>query len=166
MPFTPYHMGPGLLIKSVMQSSFSLVIYGWAQIVMDIQPLMVLLTGKGQLHGFSHTYLGATLLAIVAAFTGKYLIEACLKSLGTYNPFKATLFTWRVVFFSAFLGTFTHVLLDSIMHADMKPFYPLAIENKLLGVLTIEQLHQFCGYSGVLGMVIYILVLLKVKKVN
>ena len=73
MPFTPFHMGPGLLFKAFLQGSFSLMVFGWAQIVMDIQPLLVLLTGQGHLHGFSHTYIGATLLGIVSALSGKYL---------------------------------------------------------------------------------------------
>jgi len=51
------------------------MVFGWAQIVMDIQPLVVILTGEGHLHGFSHTYVGAALLAVVAAVTGKYLSE-------------------------------------------------------------------------------------------
>ena len=41
MPFTPLHMGPGIAVKAVLQGSFSLMVFGWAQIVMDIQPLVV-----------------------------------------------------------------------------------------------------------------------------
>ena len=62
MPFTPFHMGPGILIKALLQGSFSLMVFGWAQILMDIQPLVALITSKGQLHGFSHTYIGASLI--------------------------------------------------------------------------------------------------------
>ena len=57
------------------------MVFGWSQIVMDLQPLFVLLTGEGELHGFSHTYLGASLLAILSALTGKYLSEIGLKIL-------------------------------------------------------------------------------------
>ena len=63
-------MGPGILIKALLQGSFSLMVFGWAQILMDIQPLLVIITSKGQLHGFSHTYIGASLIAIAAALTG------------------------------------------------------------------------------------------------
>ena len=59
MPVTPFHMGPGLLIKAVMQGYFSLIIFGWAQILMDIQPVVAIISGKGRVHGFSHTYIGA-----------------------------------------------------------------------------------------------------------
>ena len=165
MPFTPYHMGPGLLIKSVLQGSFSLMIFGWAQVVMDIQPLIVLLTGKGHLHGFSHTFLGATVLSFFAALTGKYLFETSMKIIGTisvFNPMPVQL-TWRIVIISALIGTYSHVLLDSIMHGDMAPYFPLAIENKLLGIITIDQLHRLCWYSGVAGVVIYGMVWLKVR---
>lgn len=73
MPFTLFHMGPGIFIKSLMGGSFSLMVFGWTQIVMDIQPLIVLISGDGHLHGFSHAYIGARLLAILSAITGKYL---------------------------------------------------------------------------------------------
>jgi len=46
MPFTPFHLGPGIAIKAVMQGSFSLMVFGWAQIVMDVQPLVVMITGQ------------------------------------------------------------------------------------------------------------------------
>ncbi len=64
MPFTPLHMGPGLLIKAALQGSFSLMVFGWAQILMDLQPLFVMWSGAGRLHGFYHTYFGATLPCI------------------------------------------------------------------------------------------------------
>jgi hypothetical protein len=82
MPFTPIHMGPGILIKAILQSSFSLMVFGRTQIVMDIQPLVVMITGEGHLHGFTHTYVGAVLIAIFAALTGKYLSELGLKLIG------------------------------------------------------------------------------------
>jgi len=60
MRFTPLHMGPGVLIKSMLQGSFSLMVFGWSQIVMDVQPLLVMITGDGHLHGFSHTIIGGS----------------------------------------------------------------------------------------------------------
>jgi len=116
MPFTPLHMGPGLLVKALLQGSFSLMVFGWAQILMDIQPLVVILTGEGHLHGFSHTYVGAALLAVVAAVTAKYLSEIGLWLLRIPGYEQVTI-AWSVVFLSAFIGTFSHVAIDSIMHS-------------------------------------------------
>ncbi|MEB8433372.1 metal-dependent hydrolase [Cocleimonas sp. KMM 6892] len=164
MPFTPIHMGPGILIKSLLQGSFSLMVFGWAQIVMDIQPLIVLITGEGHLHGFSHTYVGASLLAVFAALSGKYLSEFGLMILGISKKSNPIKIAWWVVFLSAFIGTFSHVLLDSIMHSDVEPFYPITLQNNFLGFLTIDQLHKLCLYSGIVGAGIFYFVQLVNKK--
>jgi len=78
MPFTPFHMGPGIVFNAMLQGSFSLMVFGWAQVVMDIQPLIVLIIGEGHLHGFSYTFVSSTLLAIFSALSGKYLSEPSL----------------------------------------------------------------------------------------
>jgi len=154
MPFTPIHMGPGILIKALLQSSFSLMVFGWTQIVMDIQPLIVLITGEGQLHGFSHTYIGAILIAIFSALSGKYLSEIGLVILGIGkdSPIKIL---WWVSFLSAFIGSFSHVFLDSIMHTDVEPFYPFTTNNHFQGLISISALHKVCLYSGLVGTAIY-----------
>ena len=154
MPFTPFHMGPGILIKALLQSSFSLMVFGWTQIVMDIQPLIVLISGEGHLHGFSHTYLGATLLAILASLSGKYLSQLGLWLL-KITPSIATNIPWWVVFLSAFIGSYSHVLLDSIMHADVEPFFPFTLENSFLGLVSVSTLHKICLYSGLAGAALY-----------
>lgn len=162
MPFTPVHMGPGILIKSLLQGAFSLMVFGWAQIVMDIQPLLVIITGEGHLHGFSHTYVGATLLALAAALSGKYLGEIGLQLLAIGMG----AIRWWVAVLSAFIGTYSHVFLDSIMHADLEPFYPFADHNPLLRIITVAELHKACLYSGLIGSGLYLLLLLVIRKRN
>ena len=89
MPFTPIHMGPGILIKSLLQGSFSLMVFGWTQIVMDIQtlivmdiqPLIVLISGEGHLHGFTHSYVGVILIAIFFGANGKIAIRIGFENL-------------------------------------------------------------------------------------
>jgi membrane-bound metal-dependent hydrolase YbcI (DUF457 family) len=151
-------MGPGIAIKAVLKSSFSLMVFGWAQIVMDIQPLIVMTTGEGNLHGFSHTYVGATLLALFSALTGKYLSEVGLFILD-FNKQRQVKIAWWVTFLSAFIGAYTHVLLDSVMHHDIEPFYPFARINQLQGLISVESLHKLCIYSGVAGGVLYFSIL-------
>lgn len=155
MPFTPFHMGPGILVKAILQGSFSLMVFGWAQIVMDLQPLFVLVTGTGHLHGFSHTYVGAGLLAVLSALSGKYLSEVGLEIFGISKKGNPIKISWWVSFLSAFIGTYSHVVLDSIMHSDVEPYYPLSQENGLLGLITVPQLHQLCIYSALVGAIIY-----------
>ena len=56
---------------------------------------------------------------------------------------------------SVFVGTYSHVVLDSIMHSDMGPLFPLSASNQLLGVVSGSALHKLCVYSGLLGAVMY-----------
>jgi len=154
MPFTPIHMGPGIFIKALLQGSFSLMVFGWTQIIMDIQPLVVLITGEGHLHGFSHTYIGASILAIVSALSGKYLSQIGLVILGISKE-KPIKIIWSVAFLSAFIGSFSHVYLDSIMHTDVEPFYPFTLVNQIHGMVSVSTLHKICMYSGLIGAAIY-----------
>ena len=154
MPFTPLHMGPGIVFKLILQGSFSLMVFGWSQIVMDIQPLLVMISGEGHLHGFSHTYIGAALLALFSALTGKYLSEFGLRLMRITRD-KRIRIGWRVSLVSAFIGTFSHVLLDSLMHGDLQPFYPFSLANPLLGWLSIDALNRLCIYSAIIGGVLF-----------
>lgn len=154
MPVTPLHMGPGLLLKGILHGSFSLMLFGWAQVLMDLQPLFAVITGIGKLHGFSHTYIGATLLGAAAALTGKHLSEFGLRLLDIREGGGIRIH-WPVAIISAYIGTFSHVVIDSIMHGDMAPYFPFSDTNGLLGIMTIETLHRVCIYSGLAGAAVY-----------
>jgi membrane-bound metal-dependent hydrolase YbcI (DUF457 family) len=66
--------------------------------------------------------------------------------------------SWKVAINSAFIGTYSHILLDSIMHADLQPFHPAQITNHLLGIVAIDTLHILCAIAGVVGLIFYFLV--------
>lgn len=143
------------------------MVFGWAQIVMDIQPLAVMILGEGHLHGFSHTYIGATLLALFSAASGKYLSEIGLFVFGLNKQWKVKI-AWWVSVLSAFIGTISHVLLDSIMHSDVEPFFPLTTNNMFLGLISVQSLHKVCLYSGLVGGALYFVInwLHKTNKAN
>jgi hypothetical protein len=145
-------MGPGILVKALLQGSFSLMVFGWTQIIMDIQPLVVLLTGEGHLHGFSHTYIGATLIGLGSALTGKYAAEFGLRFVGQARHLPIG---WPVAIISAFIGSYSHVLIDSLMHSDLEPFAPFMTINPFLDLVSVEALHKFCLYSGLFGAGLY-----------
>ena len=155
MPFTPFHMGPGIVVKTALQSSFSLMVFGWSQVAIDIQPLVVLLTGKGELHGFSHTFLGATLIGLFCSLTGKHLGEFGLRVIRKpkYLPI-----SWKVSFASAFIGTYSHIIIDSIMHSDVFPLSPFSAASPLHGIINIKALHVWCMVSAVIGGLAYFVV--------
>lgn len=147
MPFTPFHMGLAMLVKAAIPQKFSLMVFGWTQIVMDLQPLVAMVRHSGHVHGFSHTYLGSILVGGLAAVTGKYV---CPVALQLMSGEKERL-TWKMALLSAAIGSLSHVALDSIMHSDVQPFAPFSESNFLLGVLSTLTLHQFCLASGAIG---------------
>lgn len=155
MPFTPFHMGPGLVVKAILRRRFSLMVFGWSQVAIDLQPLVAIVTGRGELHGFSHTAIGATLIGLACGMTGKPLGELglCILGLRRYAAI-----TWQVSFVSAFIGTYSHVLIDSIMHADITPLAPLALSNPLHGLISIEALHIWCVASAIVGSAAFLLI--------
>ena len=65
MPFTPFHMGPALAIKAVAGRHFSVLVFGIAQVAMDIEPLVGMIRGAEVLHGWSHSYVGATAIGLL-----------------------------------------------------------------------------------------------------
>jgi membrane-bound metal-dependent hydrolase YbcI (DUF457 family) len=147
-------MGPGLFIKALLQGSFSLLIFGWTQIVIDLQPLFQNITGRGEHHGFTHTYAGACVIGVIAATTGKYMSEWLLVRVPRTRD-AAVRISWPIAFASAFIGSFSHVLLDSIMHANVRPLAPFSQSNMLLHLITTPAIYRLCVYSGLAGAGLY-----------
>jgi len=145
-------MGPAIAVKAVMQRKFSLIVFGWAQILTDLEPLLSIISGKGHYHGFFHTFLGATLTGALAAGTGKFLAERGLRRLRLrrYLPL-----SWPVTITSAFIGTFSHIVLDSMVHPNAKPFAPFSSENIFAGVFNTAALMVFCVICALLGGVVF-----------
>jgi membrane-bound metal-dependent hydrolase YbcI (DUF457 family) len=147
MPFTPFHLGPGALFKAIGGRHFSFMVFGGAQVLMDIEPLIGIIQNKPILHGYTHTLAGALLIGLAAAVTGRPISAFVLRLLSIpHSPV-----TWRAAFAGAFVGTYSHVLLDAIMHADMNPWWPIAAGNGLLGAMPLGLLHLLCLGLGGLG---------------
>jgi len=147
MPFTPIHLGPGAALKAIGGRHFSFMVFGGAQVLMDIEPLLGMLQGKDVLHGPTHTLLGALIIGLIAAIIGRPISEFVLR----WRKIPHYPFTWLASFTGAFLGTFSHVGFDAVMHSDMNPWWPLAQGNTWLGVISIDQLHLLCLVLGLFG---------------
>ena len=46
MPFTPFHLGPGAAFKAIGDKHFSFMVFGCAQVPMDIEPLVAILPDR------------------------------------------------------------------------------------------------------------------------
>jgi len=147
VPVTPFHMGPALLVKAAAPRRFSLVIFGLSQVAIDVEPIVGLFRGAAVLHGFSHTLTGATLIALACVLLGRPLCERVLGVLnGRPTPIGTTA-AWS----GAFVGTYSHLVLDGMMHLDMKPFAPLTDANPILGAMSVLGIYLLCVASAVVG---------------
>ena len=148
MPFTPIHLGPGLAFKALGGRHFSFMVFGGAQVLMDLEPLIGILQNRDVLHGVTHTWLGALVIGSVAAVIGKPISTMALRWRKIAHP----PLTWLAAMSGAYVGTFSHVLLDAIMHADMAPAWPLLRGNPMLDLINIDQLYLACLAAGVVGL--------------
>lgn len=159
MPVTPLHVGPALVAKPLLGRYFSVLVFAFANGAMDIEPIVRFLLRDAVLHGFTHTYVGATLLGAVSLAAGKPLCEWFLRRFqaDAASPFLVWLhgpdrIGWGAAALSAFAGTYSHVLLDSIMHGDMEPFFPWSKANGLLLAVPVDTLNLACVVSGAVGL--------------
>lgn len=119
MPFTPFHFGIGALVKSVSPGkAFSFQVFALSQVLIDIQPGLGLFLGWDELHGWTHTYAGA--LVIASATTATWWIWMRVRPKHFDNgPVRSF-----AISVSAFFGTLSHVWLDSQFHAEMANLTP------------------------------------------
>ena len=161
MPFTPLHFGAGLLIKPFLNRYFSLSIFIFTQVIIDTEPLYFMLQGDWYIHRLFHSYLGVTIPAIITLLIGKPICQWFLNLWNSKmdNYLKKWLYipepiSWKTAIISAAIGAYSHVFLDSFMHADMKPFSPFSDTNPLLHQVSLYHLHLFCIVSGFIGLLI------------
>ncbi len=153
MPITPFHFGLGASLKAIGGKHFSFLIFCGSQVLMDIETGIRILVRSQQLHAFSNTYLGAVFIGGIAALIGKPITNAFLR---LFAPKQAPV-TWVASVSAAFMGTISHVILDSIMHPDAEPWAPFFAGNELLGIIRLDYLHLGCVLLGVIGGVVVVL---------
>jgi membrane-bound metal-dependent hydrolase YbcI (DUF457 family) len=165
MPFTPFHMGPGMALKALAGPRLSLVSFGLAQVVMDIEPLVHMIRGDPGHHGIIHSYLGATLVGLATLPAARPLTRKlsglwskALRDGGLEWLVEPDSDRWMPVVLGTFAGTYSHVVLDSIMHADMTPLAPFSQSNAVLDTLSYAGIHIACVISGLLGLGAWVVV--------
>ncbi len=153
MPFTPFHFGPALLTGVLLFPFIDLVAIMVSSVILDIEPFLVLfLRLQAPLHGLSHTYLVATIVAILTAGV-LWLLRTPITDIAsmfgvTQEPSK------QGIFLACLFGTYSHVLMDSFIYAEMNPFFPI-VGNPFLGLVAVAVIYQFCLYSGIVGFLLY-----------
>ena len=162
MPFTPLHMGPGMAFKAAAPRHFSIIVFGLAQIAIDMEVLCHMLRKEYPFHTFWHTYLGVTIVAVILAILGKPISQwmkmvwnkiasqCCESDLSV-----SVETTWMASIAGAMVGAYSHILLDSVFHADIEPLQPWSATNRLFGLLSSHTIEITCLILGVSGLVCF-----------
>jgi hypothetical protein len=156
-------MGAALVVKPGAGQRFSLVAFGLAQLVIDIEPGVRMMQGSAVLHGSSHTLIGAliiaTLIAMVSPKIAYWIVtrwnqEVRFHQLGwlAENP----ILTKTAAISGAFFGTLSHIVLDALMHEDIHPLAPFSPVNPLLHLISHDGIYELCGLMGAIGAVTWV----------
>lgn len=148
MPVTPFHFGPGGALHALAPRRVSFLAFCVANVLIDVEPLYFMVTGQPHLHRFFHTYVGATLMALltVALFLAARRLALARR---LPDPFEWQSLGVSAVGVGALAGAWSHVLLDSVMHADITPLAPFSDANPLYRVVSLAVLHGACVACGV-----------------
>ena len=128
MPFTPFHFGPGLLVKSLAGKRFWLTSFVAANVLIDFEVLYLIYRGQRPLHQFLHTYLGGSVAGIVAGlgvfavvwFVGPRFAPDLYKRLFCKSD---RLREAAASIVAGLIGGVSHVFLDSLIHHDVRKFW-------------------------------------------
>jgi Domain of unknown function (DUF4184) len=161
MPFTPFHLIAITPLKAAIPRRFSWSVFALTNIVIDLEPISFFLITLNPAHRFFHTFLGATLVAL---FCAKWGVRICEITIDIWNEelrgkpeakwFKSgNKISSNTAWISAIVGSWTHIILDSLMHDDIKPFSPFLDINPVLGLISIGHLLIGCLLSGFAGLI-------------
>ena len=153
MPITPFHFGPGAALHALAPKHVSFLSFCAANVLIDVEPLYYMSTGQYPLHRFFHTYLGVSLIPV--AITALFLAARWFAQ----RYWLPKLFAWRelglaAVAVGAALGSYSHIVLDSLMHADITPFAPFDFGNSLWQAVPLDALHWACVAAAGLAIVV------------
>jgi hypothetical protein len=160
MPFTALHLGPALVVGLPFRKWMHLPTFLLANVVLDIEPLIVLLFGLNYpVHGYLHTFLSATIIGFLLGFA-MFNLEQPMR--GIY--LKTQLETKKVLPLRAFLiagigGTALHVLFDALIYVEMNPFSPLVGNPFLSFHLSSLSVYLLCFWLCIFGVACYFLLI-------
>jgi membrane-bound metal-dependent hydrolase YbcI (DUF457 family) len=155
MPFTPFHFGLHATIGLPLKKYIDVPVFVLASVAVDLEPLAVLVFGLNYpLHGYCHTFLFGALVGLgwgLAAYSARGVLAWALHAIGLdYVP------SLGRALLSGILGVWLHILFDSPIYADIRPFYP-SPSNPLYGLISDTTAYRIGAAAFVPALVIYLI---------
>jgi len=162
MPFTPFHWGPSSWIGLILFKIFDFPALLIASVIVDIEPFCVLFFNLDYpLHGFFHSFLGGSILAVLTAIILYLLRDKIKKIMAIFKLAQDSSF--KKILWTSFFGLYFHLLLDSFLYKEIKLFYPFE-SNPFFGLFSPQQIYLFCGLSFLVGILFYLVRLVIIKR--
>lgn len=152
MPFTPFHFGPGLLLKAATPRHVSLTAFVASQVLIDLESLYNILRGAWPVHRELHTFALGTAAGLVAGICTWLAMRRLVERHAGTRPMVRAEGQLGPALMGGGIGGLSHSLLDGFMHRDIQPFQPFATANPLLGLIGSDPLYLACLFTGVLGL--------------
>jgi hypothetical protein len=138
----------------------SFTAFGLANGLIDLEPIANFVLTGDPAHRFFHTFIGATIAALLSVWPGRRLCEGMLRWWNSrLSPAQARYLAVEpnigigATVAGAALGAYSHIVFDSFMHVDVLAFAPFSERNALQGLISIEALHLGCVAAGLVGLV-------------
>ncbi len=151
MPATPFHLGPGLLVKAAAPTRFSMAAYSLSQVVIDIESGYYMLHHATPVHRQAHTFLMGGLIGLACGLIVSRVGAWVARPRDVVPEALAAEYRLPSAVLGGVFGGVLHSVLDGIMHSDMRPFRPFTNANPLYGLVSVEILYLFCVVTGVIG---------------
>lgn len=158
MPFTPFHLGPAMLLGFKYERKLDLMSLALASVVLDIEPFLSIVTGKGAVHGFFHSFLGASIAGMI---TFVILCTPCfcriVDRLRTFFRIEQKT-SLKMVTSAVFFCIYLHVFLDSFLYPEIKPLYPSTynpLYNHAFLVVSYIIVYSLCSVTLIMSCLIY-----------
>ena len=162
MPFTPFHLGPGLALGLALRKWLHPPTFIIANVVLDVEPFLVIVLGlEGPLHGISHTFIFAAVAGAVCGGVMKMLegrLGGLFRALRIEGAGQGASTGIKAFIVSGIAGCTLHVLFDAPLYADIRPLFPLEV-NPLYSVVSGTMVYIMCIVLGLAGLAIYGMVL-------
>ncbi len=163
MPFTPFHLGPGLLISLIFLSFIDIPTFLIASVIIDVEPFLVLIFHLNYpLHGFFHSFLGGFIVAVLLSMVMSK-IRRYFTPLLTFFKIEQSI-SFKKILFSSICAIFLHILLDSPIYLDIRPFFPFEF-NPFYRSTFMPGLIEYliCVWCFVGAILVYIIKLIQYK---
>lgn len=160
MPVTPFHFCIGAVTGGYASKWFSFRLFCFANVLIDIEALYRIPLGLYPYHHWMHSFLVAAILPTALAlpvgrplsiYASKWWNRKAKGGRLERIQIPETIRTLPTLS-GAFLGGASHVFVDSIMHLDLAPFWPLNLENPFYHLCSSLVLHIVIFILGLIGL--------------